>query len=214
MDERSILWRTLQHIMYVEAYAQHYYTRVELANGIYNGFTAILSSYGIVSWLFEWMNPLLCGAVIILAQVLSILKPEIIPFKRMERLRYFIPQLVRLSCEAERAWMKCNFGDPDKPAWEASCVLRQRFAELENEFISPYELPYNTKLANECEEEVAERLKEVYQPEDQNDDKSNGDRELQDQFNSEKAGQANRSDATKTEITAEREVTTVGAFPG
>ena len=101
---RTRLWNTIMKIKYSEAYAETYSTWARFCSQILNGICLLVSTTSIAGlWVWE-KYPLLWGALFTIAQIYQAVKPLSMLERRRVGLKFYIPDIQRLSIKAAESW--------------------------------------------------------------------------------------------------------------
>lgn len=150
MEEQ--FWKMLVDFKIAEYYYQFYAIYAKRKKTAWSIVYALSSAGFVVGWFYTGSYHLLWGALIVLAQVLSVLQP-FMPYDKQLRAACYIHQdMVPLNNRIGLTWLRINDGTKEKRISNWIQEFQDEYQRIEMRFANPNTFPQKLRLHKKAEE--------------------------------------------------------------
>ena len=155
---RSVFYSVINDIKFKEQYMERYKIHAERIEGGLSIFCALASAGSIFAWT-RWTNQYIWWSLILLAaQIVQIVKTYLPYSRRLDALKYLIPEMHLLVIAVENKWFELeSLEDADYTPFIRE--YRTKYADLDSKYLGPDPLPDIKRLRNKAASATDNHLK-------------------------------------------------------
>lgn len=147
---REKYWNMLFQFKLSENYFFRYYTSSLRKKNFISGICLLASASFVTTWAVSGVLPLLWAALIVIAQLLSVLQP-LLPFdQRVINAEYLFKEISKLTIEAETTWLAFDNETTDKTYLKHYAEYTGRYLNIELDY-SAHIFPPNNRIHKSAE---------------------------------------------------------------
>lgn len=157
---RNVFYSVINDITFKDRYYEAYKAHVDHFEIWFSIVCGLASAGSIFAWTQWAQHQAWWSIILIVAQVAQIVKTHLPYSRRLDALKYMIPEMHKLVIEVESQWFQMeNLKDPDYlPVIDS---FRNRYAELDAKYLGSDPLPDIKRLRTKAEKE-AENHRNLY----------------------------------------------------
>lgn len=142
---RDQFWTLFYRIKFSSFYLPMYQRRIQIINNILDALSLLTSAASIAAWNIWESFPLIWSILLASAQVSQLIKPLLPYSKRLQALKFIIPELRDLADEMTSAWNHLS-PLPDSDFSNDLESFQRRYTEIESKYLGSDSTPYIHRL--------------------------------------------------------------------
>ena len=139
-------------LKFKEFLLEKWYRRDVLIDSFITAFITLMSAACVAVWSIWQQLPWLWSILILTAQCLQLIRPQLPYGRRITAFQYMIPDMRSLNAEAEIIWFETNLSNGDFST--AYFKLRREYEKLESRYISTFILPHSGRLEKKAQSDT------------------------------------------------------------